>query len=186
MNKCGIFIFLIVMLSKVSFAENYQRYNCVAKLHNGSDHSTIKFPLKILKYYGDGYVVFSRENILGEKILVFGRIRNDNELVGYLYDDKFIQYEVFTINDEKYMHFVFYIDKDQKFPYPNGRSIFYTKGLKSPKGTKQGDGISFKLSQTQFDLEKEIFLFNYDHLMTILENKKNNLFVGKFDHTCKN
>ena len=90
MNKCGIFIFLIVMLSKVSFAENYQTYNCVAKLHNGSDHSTIKFPLKILKYYGDGYVVFSRENILGEKILVFGRIRNDNELVGYLYDDKFI------------------------------------------------------------------------------------------------
>lgn len=177
MNKFGIFTVLIILLSKVSFAENYQTFNCVKKIFDIG--LTNKFSLKILKYYDDGYVVYSRG-----KILVFGKIRNGNELVGYLYDDNYLQYELFTIYDEKYTHYLFNIDKDQKFPYPNGKSVFYSEGLESLEGAKQSKGISFELSQNQFDLEKEIFLFNYNHIMTILENKKK-LFIDQFDHTCK-
>ncbi len=179
MNKFGIFTVLIILLSKVSFAENYQTYNCVKKFFDISLSPTNKFSLKILKYYDDGYVVYSRENIL-----VFGRIRNSNELVGYLYDDNYLQYELFTIYDEQYTHYLFNIDKDQEFPYPNGKSIFYGGGLRSIEGAKQSKEISYELSQNQFDLEKEILLFNYNHLMTILENKKK-LLINQFDHTCK-
>lgn len=184
MKKICTVIFIVFLNFNIVYASSIinKDYNCVLTLFDGSDHPSIKFPLKIKKRYDDNYVVYSHGNIIRNEILVFGKLYA-NELIGFLYDDSHIQLEIFNFNDETLTFYLINISKEKNFPFSPEKSKFIAQGLNSLTGTEQKLNISYNINEDELNLEKKIFEFNNNFVDNLSNNK--NLEVEDFIHNCK-
>ena len=186
MKKTIISLFLLITIIGNSYSDitKGSEYECALTMYDGNDYP-IKFPLKILKSYDDGFVVYSYRTatIKVNELKVFGKLYS-NALLGYLYNDELILVEYFYYEDNQLIHYLFEIDKDQSFPYPGGNSLFIVKE-KPLIGFTQGPGVKAELNEDQFNLEREIFYFIDNHIKQITDNEKNHLFLDKSSHKCK-
>jgi len=179
-----IIITLIFLFSNLSLADiSKNEYTCVLQTIDGKDHPSIKFTLKIIKSFDDNYVIFSHGNIVRNEVLVFGQ-EIEEHLVGYIYDENYIQAEYFTPGDNILKFFVFKIDREQAFPSPEGDSFFITENLYSITGTIQKLSISTSLDQKTLEKEKKIMKFIQSHL-DVISKKQKPLLIDIFDHKCK-
>tara|TARA_Y100001935_G_C17267216_1_gene489844 strand:+ start:532 stop:1101 length:570 start_codon:yes stop_codon:yes gene_type:complete len=184
LKKNIIAIILSFLFFDLSFADiSKNEYTCTLQTVFGTDHPSIKFPLKIIKSFDDDYVIYSHGNILRNEVLVFGQEIQEN-LIGYIYDENYIQAEFFTPGEDILKFYVFEIDREQTFPYPLGESIFVTENLYTLTGTTQKLGLSSNLDQETLDKEKKIMKFIKSHLDVIIKNEKP-LLIDDFEHKCK-
>ena len=183
-KKIIITIILSFLFSNLSFADiSKDEYICTLQTIDGKDHPSIKFPLKIIKSFDDDYVIFSHGNIVRNEVLVFGQ-EIEEHLVGYIYDENYIQAEFFTPGENILKFYTFKIDREQTFPSPEGESFFVTENLYSITGTIQKLGISSSLDQKTLDKEKKIMKFIQSHI-DVISNKQKPLLIDDFNHKCE-
>ena len=181
-----IIIIISFFFSNLSLADiSKNEYTCVLQTIDGKDHPSIKFPLKIIKSFDDDYVIFSHGNIVRNEVLVFGQ-EIEEHLVGYIYDENYIQAEFFTPGENILKFYTFKIDREQTFPSPEGESFFVTENLYSITGTIQKLGILSSLDQKTLDVDKEkkIMKFIQSHL-DVIANKQKPLLIDDFEHKCE-
>ena len=178
-----LFLFTVIGNSYSDITKGTE-YECALTMYDGNDYP-IKFPLKILKSYDDGFVVYSYRTatIKVNELKVFGKLYS-NALLGYLYNDELIDVQYFYYENNKLVTYLFEIDKNQIFPYPKGESLFVVK--EEPLiGFTQVTKVKAELNENQLNLEKEIFYFIDNHIKQILENERNHLFLDESSHKCK-
>ena len=183
-KKIIITIILSFLFSNLSYADiSKDEYICTLQTIMGKDHPSIKFPLKIIKSFDDDYVIYSHGNTVRNEVLVFGQVIQEH-LIGYIYDENYIQAEFFTPGENILKFYMFKIDREQIFPSPVGESFFVTENLYSITGTTQKMGVSNSLDQMTLDKEKKIMKFIKAHL-DVITNKQKPLLIDDFEHKCK-